>query len=286
MKTQNTPITESTELHNTSKINKEEDTLRFWQNVLIGGVPGILIGAGVSSAIAKQHDDIIDETLEDTTENSGGTGQGTPSVLVAHSVSDDMSFSEAFASARNEVGPGGAFVWHGNVYGTYRGDDAEWQEMTAEERAEHSQIIMSQVHPTHYTPTANEPSIVVVEDNETNEDASASSEENNNDDVDVHIVGFAQEQTADGTIISVGYGSVEGQYAEFVDSDGDGEVDTVLIDSNDNQVLDEGEVHAVSGITVDELIADAQANTAAAVDDALYGDMPDYTNDADTSSYV
>lgn len=254
--------------------------------MLIGGVPGILIGAGVSSAIAKQHDDIIDETIEDTTENSGGTGQGTPSVLVAHSVSDDMSFSEAFASARNEVGPGGAFVWHGNVYGTYRGDDAEWQEMTAEERAEHSQIIMSQVHPTHYTPTANEPSIVVVEDNETNEDASASSEENNNDDVDVHIVGFAQEQTADGTIISVGYGSVEGQYAEFVDSDGDGEVDTVLIDSNDNQVLDEGEVHAVSGITVDELIADAQANTAAAVDDALYGDMPDYTNDADTSSYV
>lgn len=284
MKTQNTPMTESTELQNSPKNNKEESS-RFWQNVLVGGVPGILIGAGVSSAFARRPEGITDNP-DQPEENTEETASEAPEIQVAHSVTDDMSYSEAFAAARNEVGPGGAFVWHGNVYGTYRGDDAEWQEMSDEDRAEHSQAIMAQVRPTPYTPTANEPEIVEVAENDTPEEVPANAGEQE-DEVDIHIVGVAQGQTEDGTVVTVGYGAVDGQYAEFVDSDGDGEVDTVLIDHNDNQVLDEGEIHGVEpGITVDDLVAEAQANTAAAVDDALYGEMPDYTNDADTSSFV
>lgn len=284
MKTHSTPITESTELQKTTKVIQEEsNTPILWQNVLVGGIPGILIGAGVSNAIAKQPEDVIEESNEAGGDNTNASVQEAPAVLVAHSVSDEMSFSEAFAAARREVGPGGAFVWHGKVYGTYRGDDAEWQEMSAEDRAEHSRTIISQVRPGPYTPTANEPEIVEVSDDEYQNEIPAAGED---EEVDIHIVGVAQGQTEDGTIVSVGYGAVDGQYAEFIDSDGDGEVDTVLIDANDNHVLDEGEVHPVSGITVDDLVAEAQANTAAAVDDALYGDMPDYTNDADTSSFV
>ena len=289
MKTMNNPTTESTELQNT-KNNNEKSSPRLWQSVLIGGIPGILIGAGVQSAIAGPstpdgggHQGDGDNGGEITSENP----QEVAEVQVANSVTDDMSYSEAFAAARNEVGPGGAFVWHGNVYGTYRGDDAEWQEMSAEERAEHSQAILSQVHPVPYTPTENEPTIEVVEDN-TPAAAPEEAEGGQEDEVDIHIVGVEQGQTEDGTLITVGYGAVDGQYAEFVDTDGDGEVDTVLIDHNDNQQLDEGEIHGVSGsgLTIDDMVAEAQANTAAAVDDALYGEMPDYTNDADTSSYV
>ena len=33
-------------------------------------------------------------------------------IPVAHGVSDDMSFSQAFAAARHEVGAGGVFEWH------------------------------------------------------------------------------------------------------------------------------------------------------------------------------
>lgn len=53
-------------------------------------------------------------------------------VMIATGVSDDMSFSEAFATARAEVGPGGAFEWHGTIYGTYYAD--EWNNMSAEEK--------------------------------------------------------------------------------------------------------------------------------------------------------
>lgn len=57
-------------------------------------------------------------------------------VDIADSVDDDMSFSEAFRTAREEVGSGGAFVWRGNVYSTYTAE--EWEEMSAEEKDEYN----------------------------------------------------------------------------------------------------------------------------------------------------
>lgn len=49
----------------------------------------------------------------------------------ATSVQEDMSFSEAFAAAREEVGPGGFFEWHGNIYNTYT--QSEYESLTPEE---------------------------------------------------------------------------------------------------------------------------------------------------------
>ena len=51
---------------------------------------------------------------------------------VATSVNDSMNFSQAFAAARHEAGPGGLFVWHGHTYGTYYAN--EWNAMTPEEQ--------------------------------------------------------------------------------------------------------------------------------------------------------
>lgn len=283
MKTQNNPITESTAVKNNPEV-KKNGMSPLWQSVLVGGVPGILIGVGGTMGVeamanqAEETEDVIEATPE----------EAAFEIHEAHSVTDDMSFSEAFAAARNEVGPGGAFTWHGHVYGTYRADDPEWQEMSDEDRTEHSQAILSQVHPSPYTPTENEPSIEPVSVDQPDVEPTASNESaQDQDGVDIHIVGVVQGQTEEGDIVTAGYGNVEGHYAEFVDVDGDGEVDTVLIDANDNQVLDEDEVIPVpdSGLTVEDMIVEAQVNAASQeVNDALYGDMPDYTNDADTSS--
>lgn len=38
-------------------------------------------------------------------------------------VNDDMSFEEAFAAAREEVGAGGIFVWHGEAYNTFYAEE-------------------------------------------------------------------------------------------------------------------------------------------------------------------
>ncbi len=297
MKTQNTPVTESTLLQDKPKSNNDKSTPNLWQSVLVGGVPGILIGAigsnAVEDAIARP-----DEENEDTEIIEEGAVQEVPEIQVATSVNDGMSFNEAFEAARNEVGPGGAFVWHGHVYGTYRSSDPEWQEMSAEDRAELCQTIMSQVHPAPYTPTEHEPEIVEVQEDaeassgETAEEVSVETAENQDDEVDVHFIDVVPGQLEDGTSIPVGLAEVNGHSAAFADTDGDGEVDTVRIDLNDNNVLDEGEEGPISGLTVDQMLSEVQANNASLVDDSLYGNMPDYTNDtpdytndADTSSF-
>lgn len=66
-------------------------------------------------------------------EPSGAAWTTTEDIPVA-SVSDDMSYGEAFAAARSQVGAGGMFEWRGNVYGTYYKD--EWDNMTPAEKAE------------------------------------------------------------------------------------------------------------------------------------------------------
>ena len=54
-------------------------------------------------------------------------------VAVATKVNDDMSFADAFAAARTDVGTGGAFVWHGDVYSTYTVE--EWNTLSVADRS-------------------------------------------------------------------------------------------------------------------------------------------------------
>ena len=248
----NTVVTESTAVK--SNIEKKDGMSPLWQSVLVGGVPGILIGAGSTIGVEAIASSSPTEEDVEALNESLSTGSST-GIMEAHSVNDDMSFSEAFASARNEVGAGGAFVWHGQVYGTYRGDDPEWIEMTDEDRTAHSQEILSQVHARPYTPTENEPEIVPVpEETGDSYDAPVIEEEEEVDDIDVHILGVGELPTPYGTV-QAGVGIVEDHQAVFADTDGDDMVDTVLIDINDNSQVDRGEVFDATGadITMDSL---------------------------------
>lgn len=51
---------------------------------------------------------------------------------VAENVTENMSFNDAFAIARHEVGPGGVFEWHGKLYNTYY--ENEWNGMDSSEK--------------------------------------------------------------------------------------------------------------------------------------------------------
>ena len=280
MKTQNNPITESTAV----KSNVEKKGLSpLWQSVLVGGVPGILIGAGGTVGVEAIANSASSEEQGEAIQDKAAVETSTE-ILEAHSVSDDMSFSEAFATARAEVGPGGAFVWHGQVYGTYRGDDPEWQEMSDEARTEHSQEILSQVHAAPYTPTENEPEIVPApapEDSSEIEEVNtlADTPEEAND-VDVHILGVGELQAPDGAVAQVGVGTIDDHAAIFADTDGDNEVDTVLIDTNDNAQLDRDEVYDAtgSGITMDDLQNAVEPGVTEVMDETPdVSDTPDNT---------
>lgn len=55
-------------------------------------------------------------------------------VSVAGEVHNDRPFGEAFAAARNEIGPGGVFVWKGSLFNTFTKE--EWQDLSLQQRHE------------------------------------------------------------------------------------------------------------------------------------------------------
>lgn len=210
----------------------------FWKSVLVGGIPGILIGA-MSHDTAGKVSGLIDPIPDVPTPVEGDSDAvNTPAaqVLESHSVSDGMSFGEAFATARAEVGPGGAFVWHGRVYGTFRADDPEWIEMTPEQRAEYADYVVSQVQAAPYTPSEEEPEILEIPEDYSGEalDDEVSVEEvtedTDNEDADVHIVGVEIPDSEEPAEMQAAEDEEDGTDAVFADTDGDGEVDLVLID--------------------------------------------------------
>ena len=102
-------------------------------------------------------------------------------IPVAHNVTDDMSFSAAFATARREVGAGGVFQWHGGVYGTYYAN--EWRGFSSEYRHSFSNYpyrTASETFSANSTPSGDEkqPEKPLVAENKTEEatDANESTE--------------------------------------------------------------------------------------------------------------
>ena len=96
---------------------------------------------------------------------------GNPSVTVppisgplqvAH-VDQSLSFANAFAEARAEVGPGGVFHWHGGVFNTYT--EAEWDSMSAADKSDFAHHAAPVVRETLTTPTGtDEPDLAIIDD--------------------------------------------------------------------------------------------------------------------------
>lgn len=129
--TERTQRTENAEQHNNAAPSQPAQPIKKGPKVgriLGGAAAGVALGAAATV--------LSSGTPVDGAEANGGEEVPTWSdgeVPVAHGVNDDMSFTEAFNTARTEVGPGGAFEWHGNIYHTY--NKSEWDNMSAEDKA-------------------------------------------------------------------------------------------------------------------------------------------------------
>ena len=261
-----------------------------WKSVLVGGIPGLLLGTvGTvfatpnhnqkdSEEIKSLKEEVADlkETVEDLQEQVNVTNHHSSvppigdSVAVAHGVSDDMSFSDAFAAARSEVGPGGVFIWHGNVYGTYYA--SEWNNMSDAEKHEYANAVRHTDYDTSVAEASHE----------------SHYHETSYDEGDIHVLGQETVETEDGDLIQVARVEIDGHYGEIYDVNNDGQPDMALIDTNDDGypdivMMDENENGTVDPEEVYHL-SDEGIIPNVQPEDVLYGEMPDYTNDADVSS--
>lgn len=131
----------SSENNNHSE-EKNNIMAKAWKPVTIGGITGIVLGAGAmlaSKAYASTDKDDagadetpVQESKPITTQEVVETEpEASATELNVATIADDMSFEEAFATARDLVGPGGVFYWRGVIFSTYTVD--EWNAMTDEE---------------------------------------------------------------------------------------------------------------------------------------------------------
>ena len=151
----------------TQKGNSNEGVLKnivdkAWKPVTIGGTTGILLGAG---ALVAQHTIALSATakpaapgseaehelaptpVEDNVEDQFAVADDVQPELLVTTVSDKLTFEQAFAEARAQVGPGGVFNWHGALFSTYTAD--EWDAMTEQEQDQFSEMVRPEVDAHH-----------------------------------------------------------------------------------------------------------------------------------------
>lgn len=145
--------------------NNESDSRKLiakaWKPVTIGGSAGIMLGTGAIVMTSTQDDmEIMDdnttvaddlqtrldtqlvESVEAEASDAAASDEANDMTeLLVATVDDKLPFSYAFASARDQVGPGGIFNWRSVIFSTYTAD--EWDAMSEEEHARFAE----RVHP-------------------------------------------------------------------------------------------------------------------------------------------
>lgn len=266
-----------------------------------GFVAGVAAGAAATATASNNHNDTeieADNQTADIIEVEPEAPAPEQAILAndegiryAHVEADN--FSDAFAQARQQVGPGGVFEYNGNIYSTYIAE--EWDAMTPQERAEYQGKIFDYVpkvetsssaasapeanaNPT----TAEEPTIVAEPQPE---EISANPELISDEPVDseIRVLGVEAVQNEDGQIMNVALLECEGDQALLVDVDNNGTIDVLIHDDNGDGQIQDSEAHDISDAGLE--ITDLMEAQAAQDGDMLYAsndDMPDYVNDADS----
>lgn len=280
-----------------------------WKRAAVGAGSGLLIG-GVATVLMGMKSADSEPTDGNHKEELSNPEWVDDEIHVATSVNDDMSFGEAFAAARAEVGPGGCFEWHGNVYGTYTAD--EWNNMSAEQRAEygdhfswnhidHSQSSVAQhsttAHSNHtaqaHTTTTSDDDIEVVSVNHDNnandvaqhtnpaehpghqtESVEVAHVDGPTGEAEVEILGVVHD---DETGANIGGMMVDNQEVVLIDVDGDLAFDYMASDLNHNGAVDQNELVDIQGQNL--TVNDMGGFTNPTGDMMASNDTPDYSSD-------
>ena len=291
--TERTQRTENAEQHNNAAPSQPAQPIKKGPKVgrIIGGAAaGVALGAAATV--------LSSGTPVDGAEANGGEEVPTWSdgeVPVAHGVNDDMSFTEAFNTARTEVGPGGAFEWHGNIYHTY--NKAEWDNMSDDDKAafgQHfswtgsataqndevevvnvhtaghttghttghtaghatAQTETAQVQPVAQGPQGDEPNYITGNQGPQPQPVASNEPHTVSEESEVQILGVSHDDETGYTFAQL---SVDNHDAIMVDINGDHEFDVLAVDFNDNGKLDDNEYADISGGHITEGYAQQMA---------------------------
>lgn len=251
-----------------------------WADAAIGAGTGMAVGiigtlftsgtipeaAAEEAAEEQQGKAVVDDGLTTPVVTDGH-------LSIAHSVNDSMSFDKAFRTAHDEVGPGGVFEWHGQLYGTYTAE--EWHNLTAEERLAYNNHLRVVGKPDYESNVSSHKgqqqegqSEEVVVDNTIQGKTDEQEEEETSVEVirepehvpehvpEVEVLGMTHIQSEDGQDITMGGMLVDGQDFYVLDIDNDNFGDVAFSDFNHDGELDDNEIRDLSEHPLDMSIFD------------------------------
>lgn len=265
--------------------NQVKQSRKIGTGVKIGAtaVAGAVAGSAATFGGQAVAANISEETpaVEEGTNGDAVSAEGATAPVAQ--VSDDMSFGQAFAAARQQVGAGGVFTWHGKVYGTYYKE--EWDGMTVEEKADfqasvdYNNVPTNHAVPSHDTHHDAHADIAATETQETEASNTATEVHetvNDSADVDIHVISVEHNVNMNGHDVDVAVIQVDGHNGMLVDIDHDGMVEGAIVDFNDDGQIQQNEVSPdLSGQNI-QMPQMSDGDLYMAQND----DMPDYTNDA------
>lgn len=280
-------LNENKAAQNTEK--KQENV--NWKTVSIGGVTGVFLGAAAmyaADAFAGNNSDAADGTE---------TVEGTDIHIAV--VDQDLTFSEAFAAARAQVGAGGVFEWHGGIYGTYYAN--EWSQMSEAQQSQftHQAMGLQGEATARHATTHHDHVETAHHDTHHQHDSNLHHTVNHGHggetQSEVRFLGVDQVETEGGQTMNVGHMEVDHEHVALVDVDNNMVFDVAVSDRNQNQQIDADEVVDISDqqISVTDFAVMAEAQNSGMQDDGVQtamvnneqdhiaDDMPDYMNDVD-----
>lgn len=169
-----------------------------------------------------------EDVTSDESSNSHTFNIDTAPHVSEGTVTDDMSFSEAFAAAREELGPGGVFEWNGQLYGTFYATEVD---------ENHNPIIdYVTTEDDDYQPNTENQNTETVE----NENENQNTEENAEENVDENVEEITEVENAEDIdeivgddIVDTGTEEYDGEIASDVPDD---VPDSELDDYNDDLI--------------------------------------------------
>ena len=248
-------------------VNEEQETSqeskRSSRVKKVAGVAGVA-AAGVAAGVVFTS--MASGDNPEPTTQAAHTAVPAGNVKVAE-VSDDMSFDEAFASARKQVGAGGVFEWRGKLYGTYYKN--EWDAMSQADKDQYAANVFGTPQAkVHNENIQEQPRKDMPEDAEQNTNVQKVSHQTNNQQDKAEagsgedgryniqqVYGVTTVTDNDGNPMTMVEAKVNGHNAILCDINQDDKIDSMAIDANDDGQITQDEIIPVpqGAVLVSEL---------------------------------
>lgn len=252
-------------------VNEEQETSqeskRSSRVKKVAGVAGVAaagVAAGAVFTSMASGDDA--KTTQANAADKAHTAVPAGNVKVAE-VSDDMSFDEAFASARKQVGAGGVFEWRGKLYGTYYKN--EWDNMSQADKDQYAANVFGTPQAKVHNENIQEPPRKdMPEDAEQNTNVQKVSDQTNNQQDRAEadsgeggryniqqVYGARTVIDNNGNPMTMVEAKVNGHNAILCDINQDDKIDSMAIDANDDGRITQDEIIPVpqGSVLVSEL---------------------------------